>query len=146
MADDENTFSSRLMRLIETVHPADRGPYSYREIARALTDQGVKMSTTTVHQLATGQRKEPKMRDVQGLAAFFGVPVDYFLDEQTAARVDEQIANIKLAADEQATDLALRTVSLSDSDRAAVANLIAALEEHEQQSARPRRRRDNRNR
>jgi transcriptional regulator with XRE-family HTH domain len=143
-SDDDEGFSARLMRLIETMHPADRGPYSYREIARGVSEQGVKMSPTTVFQLASGQRAEPKMRDVQGFAAFFGVPVDYFLDPTVTARVDEQIANVKIARDKDAMTIALRTLALPHSDREAVNNLITALENHQHQpdSSRRRRRRE----
>lgn len=139
---DEETFAARLMRLIETVHPPDRGPYSYREVARGASNHGVTMSTTTVHQLATGGRTAPKLPDVQALAAFFGVPVGYFFDQDTTDRIDEQIANVKIARDEQATDIALRTIELSDSDRAAVDSLITTLEQHRNQPNRRRRRRD----
>lgn len=148
---DDESFSSKLRRLIDTMHPADRGPYSYREIARGVSERGVRMSATSVYQLASGQRAEPKMRDVQGLASFFGVPVDYFLDSTVTARVDDQIAALKhqrdqdkLTQDPEAITLALRTLALPESGRAAVDNLISALESHQNQnpSSRRRRRRD----
>ncbi|TWE11156.1 helix-turn-helix domain-containing protein [Prauserella muralis] len=153
-ADEDWSFASVLSSLIRDMHPPDRESYSYREIARGVQDKtGIKMSPTTVYELASGKRQKPSLRDAQGLAAFFGVPLETFTDPQVAAQIREQIANLKqhrdqatLAQNPEVMELALRAVSLSDTGRAAVDNLIRALETHEHQDAgsRPRRRRDHR--
>lgn len=132
MSDDHehgrDTFAVRLRHLIETVHPPDRGPYSYREIARGVTDRGVSMTSTTVHQLAIGHRVDPKMRHVQGLAAFFGVPVDYFYDPEVQERVDAQLESVKVWRDEEARALALRASALGPQGKRTLSALLDALE------------------
>jgi transcriptional regulator with XRE-family HTH domain len=147
-SEDEN-FSGLLKWLIDNVHPPERGPYSYREIARGVTDLGIPMSSTTVHELASGKRKKATLADAQGLAAFFGYDVDYFTNRDVAARVQEQTAAIKdlqerIARNPGAIDLALRTLNLDNAGREAVDKVISALESHESQdpSQRRRRRRD----
>ena len=56
-----NLIAKRLNHLLETVHPAGRGPYSLREVADAINEAaGTRlMSAAYLSQLRTGQRTEP---------------------------------------------------------------------------------------
>jgi transcriptional regulator with XRE-family HTH domain len=139
-ASSGDDFATKLRRLIRTVHPPDRGPYSYREIARGVVEAGVTMTSTTLYQLANGGRPDPKLRHVQGLAAFFGVPVAYFMDEAIAARIDEQISSVVVWRDQEAQELALRTLALPADQRQLINGMLATIEEQLQQKG-PRRRR-----
>ncbi|ATY12845.1 transcriptional regulator [Amycolatopsis sp. AA4] len=138
--DQERSFAERLAHLIATVHPPDRKPYSYREIAQGVADvTGVSMSATHVQQLAVGARRDPKRSHIQALARFFGVPVTYFFDDEVAGRVDEQVADVVAWRDTQARELAQRAMRLSERDRRTVAALMDQLGSYAEGRERTRR-------
>ncbi|MBB1159288.1 MULTISPECIES: XRE family transcriptional regulator [Amycolatopsis] len=137
---EERSFAERLAHLIATVHPPDRKPYSYREIAQGVADvTGVSMSATHVQQLAVGARRDPKRSHIQALARFFGVPVTYFFDDEVAGRVDEQVADVLAWRDTQARDLAQRAMQLSERDRQTVSALMDQLGSYAEGRERTRR-------
>ncbi|WP_239154828.1 helix-turn-helix transcriptional regulator [Amycolatopsis sp. FDAARGOS 1241] len=136
----ETGFAERLVHLIATVHPPDRKPYSYREIAQGVADlTGVSMSATHVQQLAVGARRDPKRSHIQALARFFGVPVTYFFDDDVAERVDGQIADVVAWRDTEARNLAERAMRLSERDRETVSALVDQLESYDAGRERSRR-------
>ncbi|GAA1027010.1 MULTISPECIES: XRE family transcriptional regulator [Amycolatopsis] len=138
--EQERSFAQRLAHLIATVHPPDRKPYSYREIAQGVADvTGVSMSATHVQQLAVGARRDPKRSHIQALARFFGVPVTYFFDDEVAGRVDEQVADVVAWRDTQARDLAQRAMRLSERDRRTISALMDQLDSYTEGRDRTRR-------
>ena len=138
--EDERSFAERLAKLIATVHPPDRKPYSYREIAKGVVDlTGVSMSATHVQQLAVGARRDPKRSHIQALARFFGVPVTYFFDDDVAERVDGQVAEVVAWRDTEARDLAQRAMRLSPRDRETVTTLVDQLNSYDAGRDRSRR-------
>ena len=138
---DERSFAERLAHLIATVHPPDRKPYSYREIAHGVAEQtGVTMSATHVQQLAVGARKDPKRSHIQALAQFFGVPVTYFFDDEVAGQVDRQVGDVVAWRDSEARNLAQRTMQLSSRDRETVTALLDQLAGYDETRRRDRRR------
>lgn len=137
------TFADKLAHLIATVHPADREPYSYREIAEAIREHPGAMTAQYISQLKTGARTNPKMDYVQALAEFFGVPVSYFFDDEVAERLDAQLADLSTWRDSQARHIAERVTGLDEQGRAAVSNLIDTLQQYQQQPRNQRQRRKN---
>ncbi|GAA3580022.1 hypothetical protein GCM10022222_76010 [Amycolatopsis ultiminotia] len=138
--EEERTFAQRLAHLIATVHPPDRKPYSYREIAQGVVDlTGVRMSATHVQQLAVGARRDPKRSHIQALARFFGVPVTYFFDDEVAEQVERQVADVVAWRDTRARDLAQRAMQLSPRDRETVTALMDQLNSYAAGRARTRR-------
>ncbi|MER7759759.1 XRE family transcriptional regulator [Streptomyces sp. NPDC097619] len=89
----------RLGHLIETLHPENRGPYTYLEIAdliRARAAEGEPtVSHGTIQSIRTGKVTNPGVDSLRALASFFGVPASYFLDDAVAAAVDQRIREIK---------------------------------------------------
>src|SRR5438445_13122529 len=107
------SFAQRLTHLISTVHPPDREPYSYREIAAGIASRGgPSISAQYINQLSNGTRGRGgvKSQYVHALAQFFGVPDAYFLDDETAERGDSQIAALTVWRDEEAADVAERVM------------------------------------
>lgn len=92
-------IAQKLDHLIGTVHPADRGPLSYMEIAEGIRRQaggsGPTVSHATIHKLRTGEITDPKVSTLEVIARFFGVPVTYFLDDTVAERVDAGLAGLR---------------------------------------------------
>lgn len=139
---EERSFAERLGHLIATVHPPDRKPYSYREIASGVAEQtGVTMSATHVQQLAVGARKDPKRSHIQALAQFFGVPVTYFFDDDVAGQVDRQVEDVVAWRDSEARNLAQRAMLLSPRDRETVTALLDQLGSYDDTRRRDGRRR-----
>jgi transcriptional regulator with XRE-family HTH domain len=130
--DEVSSFAARLTRLIATVHPPDRKPYSYREIAQGVADAtGVSMSATHVQQLAVGARLDPKRSHIQALAQFFGVPVTYFFDDAVAEQIDRQVDDIVAWRDTEARAMAQRAMRLSPRDRETVSTLMDQLNSYD---------------
>ncbi len=139
---EERSFADRLSRLIATVHPPDRKPYSYREIAQGVEElTGVSMSATHVQQLAVGARRDPKRSHIQALAQFFGVPVTYFFDDDVADQVDQQVSDVVAWRDTEARAMAQRAMQLSPRDRETVSALMDQLNSYDEGRRREGRRR-----
>src|SRR6478672_10089603 len=81
------SFAAKLAYLIETVHPPDRGPYSYREIAAGIADHPGALTAAHINQLVSGKQPQPRIHYVEALASFFGVPGTHFFDDDAAARI-----------------------------------------------------------
>jgi transcriptional regulator with XRE-family HTH domain len=109
------SFGDKLASLIETVHPPDRGPYSYREIAAAIAQHPGAMTAAHISQLVRGKQPHPRIHYLEALASFFGVPVTYFFDDEFTA------------CDEQTRQIAERIRELTPRDRDTVLNLIDSL-------------------
>lgn len=137
----KRSFADKLTHLIETVHPPDRGSYSYREIEAGLTGRPGAMTAAHINQLALGKQPYPRIHYVQALASFFGVPVTYFFDDDVAQQIDDQITEVSAWRDEEARRIAERVVALNPRDRHTVSTLIDSLRTYEEQ---PRDRRQRR--
>jgi transcriptional regulator with XRE-family HTH domain len=109
-----DAFGERLNRLFEAVHPPDRGPYTNQEVAALLRERGgPTLSHVYLWQLRTGRRDNPTRRHIEGLAQFFGVPVAYFFDDDTAAKVSEELEIIRRMRESGVQRVAARTAGLS---------------------------------
>lgn len=139
------TFADKLSHLIKTVHPADRGPYSYREIAAGIKDHDGAISAAHIQQLATGKQDDPRLRHVSALAEFFGVPTAYFLDDEGTLtdKINAEIADVVDWRNSGGGELAQRINNLSPEHRDAVSTMVDHLTAYEVQPRdRRRRRRD----
>lgn len=143
MSGDKPTFASRLAHLQATIHPRERGPFTYEEIADGIAAVGgPRISEQYISQLLRGRRDNPTIQLVEALAKFFGVPAGYFFDDAQAVLVDEEIRLLRVLRDEQVKNLALRAFALSDAGRRSVAAIIEELSNYEEQAGtRSRRRR-----
>jgi transcriptional regulator with XRE-family HTH domain len=123
---EPTTFGQRLAHLRQTVHPANRGPYTFEEVARGVRDLdlGFDISATYIWQLENGKRSNPTLRHMEGLAAFFGVPASYFLDPAIQARVDKELELLSSLRDERVHDIALRARGVSGPNLDTVRSLI----------------------
>ncbi|SER76764.1 helix-turn-helix domain-containing protein [Streptomyces qinglanensis] len=127
-----DAFSERLNRLFEMVHPPDRGPYTNQEVAALLRERGgPTLSHVYLWQLRTGRRDNPTRRHLEGLAEFFGVPVAYFFDEDTALRVSEELAFVRRMRESGVQRVAARAAGLSPRSMEQVLATIEHIRERE---------------
>ncbi|OLM28674.1 ESX-1 secreted protein regulator EspR [Pseudonocardia sp. Ae717_Ps2] len=77
------TLGDRLNRLVATVHPPERGPYTDEEVVDGIRSVGgPSLSAQYFNHLRHGRRDNPTKAAVEGIARFFRVPVGYlFADE-----------------------------------------------------------------
>lgn len=61
---------------------------------------------------------------LEALAAFFGVPAAYFFDDDTAARVDSQLALATALRDAGVRNAALRISTLDDASRQSILRIV----------------------
>jgi transcriptional regulator with XRE-family HTH domain len=121
------SLAEKIDKLFKSITPGGR-EYTYDEVARGCSElSGGTFSKTYIWQLRTGQRDNPTKRHLEALAAFFHVPVAYFFDEDTAERIDTQIALASAMRNAEVRDIALRAMSMDDAGRASLLRIIAEV-------------------
>lgn len=122
----EGHFARRFDRLLRTVHPKDRGPYTPAEVAEAINAAAGErvVSGTYLWLLRTGQRDNPTMRHLIAISRFFGVPPTYFFPDDAMQR-DSVPAELAAAlSDDKVREMALRAAGLSDRSLTAITDMI----------------------
>jgi transcriptional regulator with XRE-family HTH domain len=125
-----HTLADKVSWLIQTAHPADRGPYSTAEVCFLIHKAtGEQVSHTTIWKLANGQSQNPSKRLIELLAKTFGVPPAFFFDdydEEQLGLMKEQVELLALIRDAKITSAELRALlGLNEDGRKAVADAIA---------------------
>ena len=136
MAEDKpahvRTLAEKLDHLFRTVHPRDRGEYSFEEVAEAIRQRGgPTISATYLWQLRKGLRDNPTKKHLEALSEFFGVPVSDFFDDEAAARIDAQLDLLAALRDAQVQHIALRAAGLSPESMHAIAETIERMRQLE---------------
>lgn len=131
------TLADKLNHLFATVHPP-KGEYTHEQVATAIEQTGgPTISATYVWQLRKGLRDNPTKRHLEALAAFFCVPPSYFFDDETAARVDEQLDLLAAFRDPQVRKLAVTASGLSPQTLKTVLDMVERARELEGLPAAP---------
>jgi transcriptional regulator with XRE-family HTH domain len=130
------SLSAKVDRLFTTAHPGGRAEYTYREVADGIMRLGfARISGTYLWQLRTGSRTNPTIKHLEGLATFFGVPVNYFFNDAVGARVDAELDVVAALHDSAVRHLAVRAAGLSHESLTAVGTLIEHLRRLERVTA-----------
>ncbi|MGK5685441.1 helix-turn-helix domain-containing protein [Actinoplanes sp. URMC 104] len=125
------SIARKLDRLFKQSSPEP----SYMAVAEAVrSGQGVAISHTYIWQLRTGRRDNPTVTHLTALAAYFGVPVAYFLDDEQAERIDAQLELLRTIRDAGVTEIALRAADVSPRGRDTISELIRKVWESERQA------------
>lgn len=123
------TLAEKVRWLIDTAHPADRGPYSIAEVCFLIHKAtGEQVSHTTIWKLANGQSQNPSKRLIELLAKTFGVPPAFFFDDfdgEQLGLLQEQVELLTLIRNAKITSAELRALlGLDSAGRKAVASAI----------------------
>jgi transcriptional regulator with XRE-family HTH domain len=121
------SLAQRLDHLFRTVRKPDGKEYSLREVADAITEAGDSISHAYVGQLRSGEKDDPRMSHLRGLASFFGVPVTYFFDEDRAAEVDRDLEVLLALKDGGVRVIAQQARGLSTGNQDVVLQIIKQL-------------------
>ncbi|MFV0129419.1 helix-turn-helix domain-containing protein [Streptomyces sp. HMX112] len=125
------SLADKINHLFDTVVPAGRGPYSTEEVARAISEDSTPISGSYIWLLRRGQRDNPTIRHLEGLARFFGVPPAYFFDDEVTAAVETQLGMLTALRDAQVQHVALRAAGLSSKSLRSIAEVIDRVRELE---------------
>lgn len=82
-------------------------------IADALQQQGITVTPNHIRALRTGRRRNPSFRLLAGLAEIFHVPLDYFVDDSTAAEVQESLHALVAMRDSGVQQIMMRAHGVS---------------------------------
>lgn len=127
-----SSLAQKLNRLVATVHPAGRGPFTNEEIAAAIRrEQGIDLTHSAISAWRRGTRDNPSFRHLSALAKFFGVPITYFSDDAESARIDEQLDLVAAWRDSQVRAIAMRAGELSEQGRAALLEMAIRVRDIE---------------
>ncbi|MEU7560286.1 XRE family transcriptional regulator [Streptomyces eurythermus] len=123
------SLAEKLEHLLTVTAPSGQRPPSNEEVATAINiAAGEKtISATYVWQLRTGRKTNPTMRHLEALAQYCGVSAAYFLDEDEARKIDDQLGLLEALKESDARDIALRSTGLSESSRRALHSMIDQL-------------------
>ena len=118
-------FQARLDHLFRTVQAPDGGEYTYRQVAAGVERLvGHKTSASYLQVLRTGGRANPSIKHLYGLCAFFGVPIEYFFDEDVAQHVDGQLELAASLRSPAVRQLAIRATGLSAEALATLTQMV----------------------
>jgi transcriptional regulator with XRE-family HTH domain len=117
-----------------------RGEYSHEAVAAAVREHGSELrdplwtiSADKISELRSGHGTSPTLRHLLGLARFFGAPPAYFVDDELAARVEEQYRQLRLLSQFDVHAVATRAAAGALSPQSGadlVRALVEALESH----------------
>ncbi len=128
------TLAQKLDQLFKSVLSPDGNEYTYREVTEGINKMGeTKISPAVIWRLRTGEHDDPKKSQLEAIAKFFEVPLEYFYGE--GAAVDEIHAELKLLEKMREAGvygIAARAMDLSATSKNAIANLVEQLREIEQ--------------
>jgi transcriptional regulator with XRE-family HTH domain len=126
-ADDIGVIAKRIEHLFATIYPKSLGrPYTLREAVEKINaDAGENLiSVAYLSQLRNGDKRHPAFNKLAGVAKLFGVSTDYFLDDETASRTDQQLAVVAAMREQGVEHLALRAQGLSANSLQAILTMI----------------------
>ena len=106
-----SVLAGKLNTLLEVMHPADRGPYTFQEIQAGVKAHGAKLSRARWYYLREG-RDTPDRHLLKAIALFFGVDPAYLLDDDVLVdeRVEAQLNYLKTMRDNEVRNTAVRAI------------------------------------
>ncbi|WP_370420636.1 XRE family transcriptional regulator [Streptomyces sp. QH1-20] len=122
------SLPDKLDRLVAMVTPDGETPH-YKEIARSINEAAGErvISSSYIWKLHKGEATNPRLRHLEVLAQYFDVPTEYFLNDDVADRVDEQLKLLSLLKTGAVRNLALRVGELSPESLRTINGMIDRL-------------------
>jgi hypothetical protein len=134
VAQPPMTLAEKVTWLFENVLREDGSQHSRSEVARAIAQYtGGSCTRNYVAMLASGQRDNPTMDVIEGLADFFDINRAYFVDDEKAREIQDQLNMAVMLRDDRVRAIALRAVTsaLVTGTRTGALSVEALTEVHE---------------
>jgi len=123
------TLAEKIDRVWLTMHPKDRGPWTYPEVVAGIKALGVTVSASYLWHLRNGVRTNPTVNQIEALATFFHVPVSYFFGTTAEVEeVDAQLGLVRAMRSPELRDLAFRASTLSPAGMRAIAHMVEDIQ------------------
>jgi transcriptional regulator with XRE-family HTH domain len=107
-------LADRLEKLITALYPDERKRPGYARLATMIREStGGRISATYLWELTTGRKRNVTLAQLGVLADFFGVPLEYFINDEVSRRVNAQLGLAVALRDTKVRNLALRAEGLS---------------------------------
>ncbi|TWE07363.1 helix-turn-helix domain-containing protein [Rudaeicoccus suwonensis] len=121
-------LSEKLTWLFANVRGPRGSQPSAAELSNDLLDSyGVKVSAQYLNHLRRGYRNAPGGDVVHALAGYFGVPVEYFFDDEVERAVRQDLAALRDVARSDRGDIVAQVARLSPSALEALSHLLDDL-------------------
>ncbi|WP_371649654.1 hypothetical protein [Streptomyces mirabilis] len=118
-------LDERLSSLIATFYPDERKRPGYARLARLIREStGRTISGTYLWELTTGRKRNVTLEQLAVLAEFFGVPLEYFVNDEVSRQVDAQLKLAVALRDTKVRSLALRAEGLSSASLDALLTIV----------------------
>ncbi|MGI5255759.1 hypothetical protein [Streptomyces angustmyceticus] len=118
-------IDQRLTALITALYPDERKRPGYAKLAKDIRETtGGAISGTYLWELTTGRKGNVTVEQLDVLAQYFGVPSEYFLNDDVADRVNTQLRLLAALRDTKVRNLALRAEGLSPQSLDALLTMV----------------------
>lgn len=118
-------FGQRLSELIAALYPDERHRPGYAKLAVQIRETtGGTISATYLWELATGKKRNVTLEQLDVLVQFFGVPPEYFFDDDAAERITSELRLATTLRDARVRNLALRADGLSSEALEALLTMV----------------------
>ncbi|MFI1434983.1 hypothetical protein [Streptomyces lydicus] len=118
-------IDQRLTALITALYPDEHKRPGYAKLAKDIRETtGGAISGTYLWELTTGRKRNVTVEQLDVLAQYFGVPSEYFLNDDVTDRVDTQLRLLAALRDTKVRNLALRAEGLSPQSLDALLTMV----------------------
>ncbi|MEV5884505.1 hypothetical protein AB0L74_17515 [Streptomyces sp. NPDC052020] len=118
-------IDQHLTRLINALYPDERTRPGYAKLARQIREAtGGTLSGTYLWELASGRKHNVTLEQLDVLAEFFGVPPEYFINDDVTERVNSQLRLATALREAKVRSLALRAEGLSEESLDALLTMV----------------------
>lgn len=117
-------LAARLNRLFEVSRQPHGSRWTLAAASSALTAAGVPVSDIYLGRLKSGEKANPSAQLLHAIAELFGVPLEYFFDEEKSRAVDKQLELLSAVQDQRVRAILARSAGVSDGGLEAVLNVL----------------------
>jgi len=118
-------LAGRLTYLVALTRGHSGRPMSLNELVAAVHGAtGVRIGRSTLNKLLEGNITNPHLHTIAALARFFGVPIEFFTQDEVADRVVAEVDLLRALQSRGVHSLAVRAEGLSDASLRLLANLV----------------------
>lgn len=115
----------KINHLVAALYPDESSRPGFAKLAQQIRERtNSSFSSTYLWELATGKKNNLTQSTLSILAEFFGVPQEYFLNDEVAARVDAQLELALSLRNRKVRSIALRAEGLSDGTLDSILTMI----------------------